>query len=295
MHPSFDVAGASRLKSTFVGLCSALVLVLALSACGGGSSASTDTGTGGTGTGNSSALPTQCTGPCNAANPVAPTVSGTGGEGNVTLYSTSASNGGACGYGSTNIQSYAAIHANVAAGDGQGPWQHGKVCGQCAEVTVLTSQGLKTTTVRIVDKCPDDHCGIDLGGTAPSAVMADGFGRYAGQWRFVSCSDQAGVSDGAPTLNVKDGSNPWWSRVRVHNPATGVASIEYKDTASSTQGSFAFDTTNVENAYEVPVGSVLQSSAAAFLITVNYVDGTKTTVQLSPAQLGAASASYPLH
>lgn len=293
MHPSSDVASASGLKSTVVGLCAALLL--ALSACGGGSSASTDTGTGGTGTGNSSALPTQCTGSCNAATPVAPTVSGTGGEGNVTMYSTSASNGGACGYGSTNIQSYAAIHANVAAGDGQGPWQHGKVCGQCAEVTVLTSQGLKTTTVRIVDKCPDNHCGIDLGGTAPSAVMADGFGRYAGQWRFVACSGQAGVSDGAPTLNVKDGSNPWWSRVRVHNPTTGVASIDYKDTASSAQGSFAFDTTNVENAYEVPVGAVLQSSAAQFLITVNYVDGTKATVQLSPAQLGTASASYPLH
>lgn len=293
MHPSSDVASASGLKSTVVGLCAALLL--ALSACGGGSSASTDTGTGGTGTGNSSALPSQCTGPCNAATPVAPTVSGTGGEGNVTMYSTSASNGGACGYGSTNIQSYAAIHANVAAGDGQGPWQHGKVCGQCAEVTVLTSQGLKTTTVRIVDKCPDNHCGIDLGGTAPSAVMADGFGRYAGQWRFVACSGQAGVSDGAPTLNVKDGSNPWWSRVRVHNPATGVASIEYKDTASSALGSFAFDTTNVENAYEVPVGAVLQSSAAQFLVTVNYIDGTKATVQLSPAQLGTASASYPLH
>lgn len=293
MHPSFDAARASGLKSVVVGLCAALLL--ALSACGGGSSASTDTGTGGTGTGNSSALPTQCTGSCNAATPVAPTVSGTGGEGNVTMYSTSASNGGACGYGSTNIQSYAAIHANVAAGDGQGPWQHGKVCGQCAEVTVLTSQGLKTTTVRIVDKCPDNHCGIDLGGTAPSAVMADGFGRYAGQWRFVACSGQAGVSDGAPTLNVKDGSNPWWSRVRVHNPTTGVASIDYKDTASSAQGSFAFDTTNVENAYEVPVGAVLQSSAAQFLITVNYVDGTKATVQLSPAQLGTASASYPLH
>lgn len=293
MHPSSDVASASGLKSIVVGLCAALLL--ALSACGGGSSASTDTGTGGTGTGNSSALPTQCTGSCNAATPVAPTVSGTGGEGNVTMYSTSASNGGACGYGSTNIQSYAAIHANVAAGDGQGPWQHGKVCGQCAEVTVLTSQGLKTTTVRIVDKCPDNHCGIDLGGTAPSAVMADGFGRYAGQWRFVACSGQAGVSDGAPTLNVKDGSNPWWSRVRVHNPTTGVASIDYKDTASSAQGSFAFDTTNVENAYEVPVGAVLQSSAAQFLITVNYVDGTKATVQLSPAQLGTASASYPLH
>lgn len=293
MHRSFVSTRASGLKTGAVALCAALFL--ALSACGGGSSASTDSGTGGAGTGTSSALPSQCTGSCNAATPVPPTVSSTGGEGNVTLYSTGPSNGGACGYGSTSIQSYAAIHANVAPGDGQGPWQHGKVCGQCAEVTVLTSQGLKTTTVRIVDKCPDGNCGIDLGGTAPSAVMADGFGRYAGQWRFVACGGHPGVSDGAPTLNVKDGSNPWWSRVRVHNPATGVASIDYQDTGSSAHGSFAFDTTNVENAYEVPVGAVLQSSAAKFLITVNYVDGAKATVQLSPAQLGAASASYPLH
>ncbi|OOG78776.1 hypothetical protein B0E41_26240 [Hydrogenophaga sp. A37] len=281
------------MKPALVALCAALVV--ALFACGGSGGANTDGAPEAGGPGAGSALPTQCTGACNAATPVAPTASGTGGEGNVTMYSTGASHGGACGYGSTNILSYAAIHTNVAAGDGQGPWQRGKVCGQCAEVTVLTSQGLKTTTVRIVDKCPDNHCGIDLGGTAPSAVMADGFGRYAGQWRFVACAGHPGVSDGAPTLNVKDGSNAWWSRVRVHNPATGVASITYQDTGSSAQGSFAFDATNVENAYEVPAAAVLQSSAATFLITVNYVDGTKATVQLSPAQLGAASASYPLN
>lgn len=273
--------------------------LLALSACGGGSTGSTpgtsspiDTGRGGGG--NNSTLPTQCTGSCNATTPAPPTLSSTGGEGNVTMYSTSASNGGACGYGSTNIRYYAAINANVTPGDGQGQWQRGQVCGQCAEVTLLTSQGLKTTTVRIMDKCPDNDCGIDLGGLAPGAVMADGFGRYAGQWRFISCNGHPEVSDGAPSLNVKDGSNAWWSRVRVHNPSTGVASIEYQDTTSASHGSFAFDTSNVENAYEVPVNSVLQSSAATFLVTVNYVDGTKATVQLSPAQLGAASASYPL-
>ena len=36
---------------------------------------------------------------------------------------------------------------------------------------VVTSDGaVRTTAVRIVDKCPDDHCGIDLGG-APAAVI----------------------------------------------------------------------------------------------------------------------------
>jgi expansin (peptidoglycan-binding protein) len=289
MHLSYPDPPALGSKSRVLALCAALILVV--TACGGSSDSTADTGAG---TSDGSALPSQCTGPCSAATPAPPILSSAGGQGNVTMYSTSASSGGACGYGATNIQSYAAINVHAASGDGQGQWQRGKVCGQCAEVTVLTSEGLKPVTVRIVDKCPDGNCGIDLGGRAPEAVMADGFGRYAGQWRFVSCNGHPEVSDGPPTLNVKDGSNPWWSRVRVHNPATGVASIDYQDTSSSARGSFVFDATNVEYAYEVPTSAVLQSKAASFLITVTYVDGTKASVQLTPAQLGTASASYPL-
>jgi hypothetical protein len=59
-------------------------------------------------------------------------------------------------------------------------------------------------------------------------------------------------------------------------------------------GSFTLDTTHVENAYEVPVNEVLQSPSASFTLAVNYLDGRKTTVQLSPAQMGTASASYLL-
>jgi hypothetical protein len=276
-------------------------LVLLVSACGGGGGGSAPTSGGSTsntgsptGSGaNGGGLPSQCGGPCNAATPAPPTITGNGGLGNVTMYSTSPSAGGACGYGSTNIKYYAAINVNVAAGDGLGQWQRGKVCGQCAEVTTLTSQGLKAVTVRIMDKCPDGNCGIDLGGLAPSAVMADGSGRYAGQWRFVSCNGHPEVSDGAPTLNIKDGSNVYWSRIRVHNPATGVAGIDWKDSAGN-GGSFAFDNNNVENAYEVP-GALMQSSASSVTITVNYVDGSKASVLLSPAQLGAAGASYALN
>jgi hypothetical protein len=46
-----------------------------------------------------------------------------------------------------------------------------------------------------------------------------------------------------------------------------------------------FDVTNVENAYEVPINEILQSSASVYTITVNYVDGRTSTDQLSPAQL----------
>lgn len=275
-----------------------VALILIVSACGGasGESASSSSNTSNSSTSSSSSsggLPSQCTGSCNAATPVPPTLSSDGGRGNVTMYGTGASAGGACGYGSTNIKYYAAINVNVAADDGLGQWQRGRICGQCAEVTTLSSQGLKTVTVRIVDKCPDGNCGIDLGGLAPSAAMPDGFGRYAGQWRFVSCSGHPEVSDGAPSLNVKDGSNIYWSRIRVHNPATGVAGIVWQDSAGST-GSFAFDASNVENAYEVP-GALMQSSASSVTVTVNYVDGSTATVQLAPAQLGAANAGYALN
>ncbi|WP_157288405.1 expansin-like protein [Uliginosibacterium gangwonense] len=240
-----------------------------------------------------SSLPATCSGVCNAATPVSPSVSSTGGLGNVTEYSTSASNGGACNYGSTNVMYYAAINVNVASGDGLGQWQGGKSCGQCAQTTVLTSQGLKTVTVRIMDKCADANCGIDLGGSAPGQVMVDGFGRYTGQWRFVSCKGVSGVSDGAPSLYVKDGSSVWWSRIQVRNPATAVSSISYQGVGDTTvQGGFAFDS-SIENFYIVPT-SILQSSTSQFTITVNYVDGTTATVQLTPAQLGNANASYSL-
>jgi uncharacterized repeat protein (TIGR02543 family) len=241
--------------------------------------------------GGGSGLPGSCTGACNAATPVYPTLQSDGGLGNVTMYSTSASSGGACNYGATNVLYYAAMSVNVQPGDGKGQWQGGRVCGQCAEVTALTSRGPKSVVVRIMDKCPDAYCGIDLGGSAPAKIMLDGSGRYQGQWKFVSCSGHPEVSDGAPSLAVVSGSNPWWSRVRVRNPATAVEAIEWKSATAS--GSFPF-ATDPENAFEVPVNEVLQSRSASLQITVRYADGTSAAVQLTPAQLGAGNSSYAL-
>jgi endoglucanase len=243
--------------------------------------------------GGSSGLPDKCPGQCNSATPVNPTILSDGGLGNVTMYSTAASNGGACNYGSTNVMYYAAMSVNVASGDGKGQWQGGHICGQCAEVTALTSQGPKTVVVRIMDKCPDGNCGIDLGGSAPAAIMLDGSGRYDGKWHFVSCDGHSGVSDGSPTLNVLNGSNSWWSRVHVRNPLTAVDYIEWQDTAGSTKGTFPF-AVDPENAFEVPVNEVLQSGITSFLITVHYVDGRTATVRLTPAQLGTQGGSYTL-
>jgi aryl-phospho-beta-D-glucosidase BglC (GH1 family) len=244
--------------------------------------------------GGSSGLPATCPGRCNSATPVYPTLTSDGGLGNVTMYTTSASNGGACNYGTTKVMSFAAMSVNVQPGDGKGQWQGGRICGQCAEVTALTSQGPKTVIVRIMDKCPDGFCGIDLGGSAPGAVMLDGSGRYDGKWRFVSCTGHPEVSDGAPNLAVLNGSNAWWSRVQVRNPPSAVDSIEWQDAGNAaTHGTFPY-AADPENTFEVPVSSVLQSTIASFKVTVHYVDGSKATVQVSRAQLGAQGGSYPL-
>jgi len=128
------------------------------------------------------------------------------------------SNGGACNYGATDIAYYAAISVNDQPGDALGAWQDGRICGECAMVTALTSQGPKNVVARIMDKCPDGYCGIDLGGDAPAAIMVDGFGRYLGRWEFVSCVGHAEVFDGPTVLSVSSSANPYWSVVQVRNP-----------------------------------------------------------------------------
>ncbi len=238
-------------------------------------------------------LPDQCSGACNSATPVYPTVDDNGGLGNVTMYTTEASDGGACNYGTTNVMYFAAMSVNVVPGDGMSHWQGGSICGQCAEVTAVTSQGPKKVVVRIMDKCPDGDCGIDLGGAAPAKVMVDGFGRYDGSWRLVSCDGHPEVSDGPPTLDVINGSNEWWSRVHVRNGSGAVDSITWVSVDGSARGSFPF-ATNPENAYEVPQNEVLQSGLAGVQITVHYRDGGNAAVTLSPSQLGVSGASYPL-
>jgi hypothetical protein len=237
-----------------------------------------------------SGLPAQCAGICNAVTPSYPAVDSSSGRGNVTMYDTEASSGGACNYGVTNVLYYAAMSVDEVPGDGKGQWQHGRICGQCVEVTALTSQGPKSVVVRIMDKCPDGFCGIDLGGLAPAAIMLDDPGRYDGAWRFVSCAGHPEVSDGPPTLFVVGGSNAWWARVQVRNPTGAVDSIAWQESTGATQGTFPY-ASDPENTYEVPA-AVLQSSAASLSITVHYRDGSTARQALTPAQLAASGASY---
>ena len=225
--------------------------------------------------------------------PSYPSVETNGGTGNVTMYDTAPSSGGACNYGATNVLYYAAMSVNVQPGDGEGQWQGGRICVQCVNVTALTSQGPQSAVVRIMDKCPDGFCGIDLGGLAPVAIMLDGFGRYAGTWTFVSCNGHPEVSDGSPSLFVFAGSNAFWSRVQVRNPPAPVASIAWQDGAGAAQGSFPY-ASDPENSFEVPAAA-LQSAAAELRITVTYTDGSSSaTVQVAPAELAAPNTSYPL-
>ncbi len=268
--------------------CVSVGILLILGACGTGSPQRRSQ----TGSDAGSSLPDACPGMCNAATARYPTVQTESGEGNVTMYDTAPSSGGACNYGTTGISYYAAMSVNVQPGDGKGQWQRGRICGQCVEVTALTSQGPLSVVVRIMDKCPDGYCGIDLGGLAPGAVMLDGFGRYDGTWRFVSCAGHPGVSDGPPSLFVFAGSNAFWSRVQVRNPPSAVDSIEWQDATGAAQGSFPYADAP-ENSFEVPT-EVLQSAAAWLQITARYTDGSSATVQLAPGQLAVPNTSYLL-
>jgi hypothetical protein len=233
-----------------------------------------------------------CSGTCNAAVPTYPTVDATSGSGNVTMYTTLPSSGGACNYGTTGVAYFAAINVNVEPSDDQGQWQGGRICGQCVEVTTSTSQGSRSVVVRIMDRCADAYCGVDLGGDAPVAVMPDGFGRYDGTWRFVPCAGHPEASDGPPSLYVVAGSNAWWSRVQVRNPPWAVESIAWRDPAGSASGSFPY-AADPENTFAVP-SDALQATASWLAVTVRYGDGTTATAELAPSQLAAAGTSYPL-
>ena len=252
---------------------------------------------GGTATGGastvSSGLPASCSGACNAAALANPQLTDYGALGNVTMYTTLASDGGACQYGATGVMYFAAINVNLSPNDGQGQWQEGRFCGQCVEVTTLTSQGPKQIVVRIMDRCADEYCGIDLGGAAPADIMADGFGRYEGAWRLVSCIGHPETFDGDPSLFVKEGSNAYWAAVQVRNPDTAVTAIDWqKQDDPSSQGTFEYASPSIENYYLVP--EEVLAGNATYLLTVRYADGSTATVSVTSAQLAEPLGIYPL-
>jgi expansin (peptidoglycan-binding protein) len=239
-----------------------------------------------------------CSGICDAATPTAPIVSDTDGWGDVTTYggveNANPSKGGACNYGATGITRFAAIQVNSLPNDLRGQWNGGRVCGQCVQVQARTAVGWKSTIVRIVDKCPDGYCGIDLGGLPATDLMGAQAGRYSGHWRFVACpAFLDGLSDGPPSLHVKEGSNAWWSLVQVRNPVAAVATIQARGTGglSDSVWSFAW-ATEAENFFKVPV-SVLNDTGK-LVLEIGYQDGTRSNTSIRGSDLARADTSLVL-
>lgn len=236
-----------------------------------------------------------CIGPCDASAPSIPVVTDTLSHGDVTTYggvgNTVPSTGGACNYGVTGITHYAAIQVSQAPGDLTGQWDGGRACGQCYEVRARTPTGWRTTHVRIVDKCPDGFCGIDLGGAPATDLMGPQAGRYSGEWRPIPCAGLEGVSDGPMSIDVKDGSSTWWSLVQVRNPPSAVSGIRLRaDHADAAWESLAW-AIEAENFFKVPADILQDSVPYEIEVSFRMADPVRTTV--SPAAL-ATPGSIPL-
>jgi len=237
-------------------------------------------------------LPHECSGICNAITPTYPII-GDISYGDITTYNTLASEGGACNYGKTQVMYYAASNVNQQTNDNRGQWQGGRVCGQCVEIAAITESGVRTVVVRIMDRCADEWCGMDLGGDATGVIMGQNPGRYQGAWRLVSCAGHPEVSDGPPTLFVNSGSNAYWSLIQVRNPVWPVQSMSWQNVSDTTQkGELEYANTLSENYWVVPL-SVLQANGT-FDLTIRFTDGSATTVRLTSAQLATPSAQYAL-
>lgn len=279
-------------RSTFL----ASFATLVLASCGSDdSSAPLPSGAGtDTTTARTDTLSACTAGQCDASPPTIPVIKADGGSGDVTTYggvgNSNPSSGGACNYGETGITHYAAIQVNQLPGDRMGQWDDGRICGQCVRIRARTPDGWRSTVARIVDKCPDDHCGIDLGGAPATELMGAQAGRYAGEWSFVSCDGLQGVSDGSSSLWIKEGSNAWWSLVQVRNPRSALDSMMARLPGGSWIP-FAW-ATEAENFFKVPE-AVLKSSDSVELRMV-YRMAMSDTVKLAASDLARADSSYAI-
>ena len=233
---------------------------------------------------------------CDSYTAADPELTENGGKGSVTTYGSitakETSLGGACNYGQTNIQYYAAIHVNVSPGDNKGPWQGGLACGGCVRVKAKTPDGWKRVTVRITDRCPDADCGVDLGGAPASDVMGIQVGRYYGEWEFVSCEGVDGVWGDSTSLFVKDGANDFWSVIQVRNPRDMVKSITIKgiDTRDYHELKM-FD--GAENFWVVPE-AVLQTDNRYYVIAT-YRTGDEDKWKIKGSDLTVPEANLYLY
>lgn len=273
-------------KSPPVLLIAALALTVFLQGCGTSPDDSTAPQT----------LPADslCDSACDSSPLSVPVIKTTGGYGAVTTYGNvndpQPSTGGACNYGPTQILNFAAAHVHLAPGDAQGLWKGGQACGDCYRVRVGSDSGWRSIVVRIVDKCPDAYCGIDLGGAPAQTLMGKQPGRYTGEWEWTSCDGQANVSDGPAVLHVKEGSNAWWAVVQVRNGPSAVQSIRWQNRAG-TRGEFTW-ASEAENFFKVPTDLLAQTDTLQ--IQVQYRSGTFSTLQIPGTQLGIENSDYIL-
>ena len=233
---------------------------------------------------------------CDSYTAADPELTENGGKGSVTTYGSitakETSLGGACNYGQTNIQYYAAIHVNVSPGDNKGPWQGGAACGGCVRVKVKTPDGWKRVTVRITDRCPDADCGVDLGGAPAADIMGNTVGRYYGEWEFVSCEGVEGVWGDSTSLWVKESASTFWSIVQVRNPKDMVKAIAIigVDTSDSYDLEMVVGT---ENFWTVPQ-NVLQTDNR-YRVVVKYRTGEDDEWHIKGSDLAVSEANLYLY
>ena len=232
---------------------------------------------------------------CDSYTAADPELTENGGKGSVTTYGSitakETSLGGACNYGQTNIQYYAAIHVNVSPGDDKGPWDGGAACGGCVHVRARTPEGWKEVTVRITDRCPDANCGVDLGGAPAADIMGNRVGRYSGEWEFVSCEGVDGVWGDSTSLWVKEGASEFWSIIQVRNPKDMVKSITILgEGGESRELEMVVGT---ENFWTVPQ-AVLQTDNR-YRVVVKYRTGTDDEWKIKGSDLAVPEANLYLH
>ena len=232
---------------------------------------------------------------CDSYTAADPELTEKGGKGSVTTYGSitakETSLGGACNYGQTNIQYYAAIHVNVSPGDDKGPWDGGAACGGCVHVRARTPEGWKEVTVRITDRCPDANCGVDLGGAPAADIMGNRVGRYSGEWEFVSCEGVDGVWGDSTSIWVKEGASTFWSIIQVRNPKDMVKTITILG-----EGDESHELEMVvgtENFWTVPP-EILQSDNR-YRVVVKYRTGTDDVWKIKGSDLAVPEANLYLH
>ena len=233
---------------------------------------------------------------CDSYTAADPVLVENGGKGSVTTYGSitakETSLGGACNYGQTNIQYYAAIHVNVSPGDDKGPWDGGMACGGCVHVKAKTPDGWKEVTVRITDRCPDVNCGVDLGGAPASDIMGIQVGRYYGEWEFVSCEGVEGVWGDSTSIWVKEGASEFWSIIQVRNPKDAVRKIVFNEVDGDKTYPLEF-VVGTENFWTVPK-EILQSEKS-YSVVVTYRSGTDDEWILKGSDLAVPEANLYLY